>query len=115
MFKKILIAKRGEIAVRVLRACREMGIKTVAVYSEADFGALHVRMADEAYPIGPAPSRESYLVIDKIIDVAKRSKADAGHPGSGFLSENAARRNACRDSGITCIGPRLDSTRPLAS
>ena len=76
MFKKILIANRGEIAVRVIRACREMGIPTVAVYSEADRGALHVRMADEAYEIGPAPSRESYLVTQKMIDVAKRAKAD---------------------------------------
>src|SRR5258706_9644471 len=81
MFKKILIANRAEIAVRVIRACREMNIATVAVYSEADRGALHVRMADEAYAIGPAPSRESYLVIDKIIQTAKGSNADAIHPG----------------------------------
>ena len=115
MFKKILIANRGEIAVRVMRACREMGIKTVAVYSEADFGALHVRMADEAYAIGPAPSRESYLVIEKIIDVAKRSKADAIHPGYGFLSERAAFSKACRDAGITFIGPSPESIDLMGS
>src|SRR5262245_49385727 len=103
MFQKILVANRGEIAVRVMRACREMGIRTVAVYSDADFGALHVRMADEAYPIGPAPSRESYLVVDRIIDVAKRAKANAVHPGYGFLSENATFARACEDAGITFI------------
>src|ERR1700693_3230985 len=105
MFKKILIANRGEIAVRIVRACREMGIPSVAVYSEADRAALHVRMAEEAYPIGPAPSRESYLRIDKIMDVARRAGCDALHPGYGFLAENPALPRACADAGVTVIRP----------
>jgi acetyl-CoA carboxylase biotin carboxylase subunit len=115
MFRKILIANRGEIAVRVIRACRELGIATVAVYSEADRGALHVRMADEAFSIGPAPARESYLVIDKIIDVSKRSHADAIHPGYGFLAENAAFASACDSAAIAFIGPSADSISLMGS
>jgi acetyl-CoA carboxylase biotin carboxylase subunit len=103
--RKILIANRGEIAVRVARTCREMGIVPVAVFSEIDRTALHVRSADEAYRIGPAPSRESYLKGDRIIDVARRCGADAIHPGYGFLSENAPFAAACRDAKLTFIGP----------
>jgi acetyl-CoA carboxylase biotin carboxylase subunit len=104
-FKKLLIANRGEIAVRVIRACHEMGIRTVAVYSEADRDALHVRYAHEAHLIGPPPSSESYLRIDKILDVAKRSGAEAIHPGYGFLSENHEFSRACRDAGVVFVGP----------
>ena len=115
MFKKILIANRGEIAVRIIRACRELGISSIAVYSEADRGALHVRMADEAYAIGPAPSRESYLVIEKMIDAAKRSGADAIHPGYGFLAENASFAKVCEDSSIKFIGPSAASIALMGS
>jgi len=104
-FNKILIANRGEIAIRIMRTCREMGISTVAVFSDADRTSMHVRYADEAYHIGPSTSSESYLNADKIIDVAKKTKADAIHPGYGFLSENAGFAQKCADNGIKFIGP----------
>jgi acetyl-CoA carboxylase biotin carboxylase subunit len=115
MFQKILIANRGEIAVRILRACREMGIRTVAVYSEVDRAALHVMKAGEAYPIGPAPATESYLRIDRIIDVARRSGAEAIHPGYGFLSENPQLARACEAAGIVFIGPNADAMEQVGS
>ena len=105
MFQKILIANRGEIALRIIRACQERGIRTVAVYSDADRSALHVRYADEAYHIGPPPASESYLRGDKIIDVALQAGADAIHPGYGFLAENAAFAQAVQDAGLVFIGP----------
>ncbi|HEX4825958.1 MAG TPA: acetyl-CoA carboxylase biotin carboxylase subunit [Candidatus Polarisedimenticolaceae bacterium] len=104
-FTKLLVANRGEIAVRIIRACHEIGIRTVAVYSEADRDAQHVRFAHEAYPIGPPPSTESYLRIDRILDAAKQSGAEAIHPGYGFLSENPAFARACRDAGVVFVGP----------
>ncbi|HKK58526.1 MAG TPA: acetyl-CoA carboxylase biotin carboxylase subunit [Salinivirga sp.] len=105
MIQKVLVANRGEIAVRVMRTCREMGLRTVAVYSDADRKSMHVRYADEAVHIGPAPSRESYLNIDRIIEVAKSTGADAIHPGYGFLSENAGFSERCEKEGIVFIGP----------
>ena len=111
LVKKVLIANRGEIACRVIRACRARGIRTVAVFSEADRNAKHVRMANEAYCIGPAPSRESYLVGEKVLEVARKSGADALHPGYGFLSENAGFREACEGAGIRFIGPSAEAMR----
>jgi acetyl-CoA carboxylase biotin carboxylase subunit len=115
LFKKVLIANRGEIAVRLLRACRELGLETVAVYSEADRNALHVRYADEAYPIGPAPARESYLCMERIIDVAKAAKAEAIHPGYGFLAENPEFARACQAAGLAFVGPNPEALELLGN
>ncbi len=109
MFKKVLIANRGEIAVRIIRACSEMDIPTVAIYSEADRNSLHVRCADEAYCVGPPPSAESYLVIDKILEVAEKTGTDAIHPGYGFLAENPEFAKLCKDHNITFIGPSAEA------
>jgi len=115
MFRRILIANRGEIAVRIARACRELGIGAVAVFSEADRASLHVRLADEAYPIGPAASRESYLRIDKLMQVARSAGCDALHPGYGFLAENPALPRACVQAGIAFIGPTAEAMEQLGS
>ena len=115
MFQKIVIANRGEIAVRIMATCREMGIRTVAVYSEADRNTRHVRVADEAYAVGPAPAAQSYLRSEAILDVARRSGAEAIHPGYGFLSENAAFAEACEQAGIVFIGPSPAAMRLMGS
>jgi acetyl-CoA carboxylase biotin carboxylase subunit len=115
MFNKILIANRGEIAVRIMSACREMGIRTVGVYSDVDRKALHVLYADEAYHIGPAPSSESYLHIDRLLDAAKRSGAEAIHPGYGFLAENSEFARACQESGVVFIGPPVAAMELMGS
>ena len=114
-FRKVLVANRGEIAVRVTRTLHEMGIGAVAVYSEADRAALHVRVADEAYPVGPAPAAESYLRVEKIIAVARQAGCDAIHPGYGFLSENPALPEACEKAGIVFIGPPASAMRAMGS
>ena len=106
MFKRILVANRGEIALRIFRACRELGVETVAVFSEADRGAAYLEMADEAYCIGPPKAAESYLKIDRIISAAEVGNVQAIHPGYGFLAENAHFAEVCRDCDIAFIGPR---------
>jgi len=113
VFRRLLIANRGEIAVRVIRACREMGISPIAVYSDVDTLALHVRMADAAYPVGPAPAAESYLLIERILEAARQSGAEAVHPGYGFLAENADFAQACIDAGLVFIGPPPKAMRDL--
>src|ERR1019366_1461385 len=115
MFRKVLIANRGEIAVRVIRTLREMGIASVAVYSDVDRLSRHVRMADEAEHIGPSPSAESYLCIEKVLDAARKHGAEAIHPGYGFLSENADFAAACEEAGIVFIGPSAHSIRMMGS
>src|ERR1700683_5280611 len=115
MFRKVLIANRGEIAVRVIRTLREMGIRSVAVFSDADRLSRHVRMADGAEHIGPSPSAESYLAMEKVLDAARRHGADAIHPGYGFLSENAEFAAACEDAGLVYIGPSSESIRRMGS
>src|ERR1700682_1850615 len=113
MFKRILIANRGEIALRIIRACRELGIETVAIFSEADRGAQYLELADEAYCVGPAKSAESYLKIDRVISAAEIGNVQAIHPGYGFLSENAHFNEVCRSCNIDFIGPTHDAMRKL--
>lgn len=113
MIKKVLVANRGEIALRIMRSCREMGIRTVAVFSEADRTSHHVMYADEAYLLGPAIARESYLNINKVIEIAIQCKADAIHPGYGFLSENADFASRCKEKGLIFIGPHAETIKTM--
>ena len=114
-FQKLLIANRGEIACRIMRTAKRMGLRTVAVYSDADRNAMHVALADEAVLIGPAPAKDSYLHIDAIIDAAQTTGAEAIHPGYGFLSENADFAQACADAGLIFVGPSAATIRLMGS
>src|SRR5262249_53163037 len=114
MFKSVLIANRGEIACRVARTARRLGLRTIPVYSEADAHALHVRLCDEAHAIGPSPAAQSYLSIEKLLAVAKSARAECVHPGYGFLAENADFAQACAQAGVVFVAPSPETLRPLA-